>query len=200
MPEHENRGVSPPGYTAYGLAWDDLRVPLTSAKLTGASDPSFLKWRDDGSGSTGVYAYSFDDGTEQQLFFIAQLPHSYSEGTDLYVHTHWGVNTTTATGTLIWGLEWTLAGKDESFATTTLSTATYEFTENIQYKEQINALVTIPGTTSGGVKISDLLVCRFYRDASSDTFADPAFCFEVDIHFQADSNGTLNEFSGKPTD
>lgn len=184
----------------YPNSWDDLRVPLNAVKLGGVADPSWAQWRDNGSGSTGVFAYQFAKNAVNEVFLIAQLPHSYAEGTDLRPHLHWGTQSTKTTGDVVFGLEWTLAGKDEAFATTTVDEVTVSVTENIQYKEQIDGFTDIPGTTSGGVKISDVIIARLYRKGNdaADTFDDPVFVFEFDIHFQSNSNGTEFEFVGKP--
>ena len=187
-------------FWVYPNAWDDLRTPLNGVKLGGISDPTWSKWRDNGAGSTGVYAYSFAKNQTNEAFLIAQLPHLYNENTDIKPHIHWGTATTTATGDVVFGLEWTLAGKDEAFGVTTIDEITVSVTENIQYKEQIDSFTDIPGSTNGGIKISDVIIARLYRKGNdaADTYDDAVFIFEFDIHYRSNSNGTAAEFRGKP--
>jgi len=119
-------------------------------------------------------------------------------GTDFWVYPNaWDDLRVPLTSVKVGGV---LAGKDEAFAATTIDEITVSVTENIQYKEQIDSFTDIPGTTSGGMKISDVIIARLYRKGNdaADTYDDPVFIFEFDIHFQADSNGTSAEFRGKP--
>ena len=67
-----------------GTVWDDLRVPLTTAKLAGGTNPDYSTF------TTGaLYAYLFDAAALQEITFTVQLPHSYKLGSDLHPHLHW---------------------------------------------------------------------------------------------------------------
>jgi len=68
--------------------------------LGGSKFPTFTKITDDGSGSQGVFTYEFSASQEQEIYFVAQLPHGYKSGTDLYPHIHW-YPTNTDTGSVV---------------------------------------------------------------------------------------------------
>ena len=90
--------------------WDDLRVSLDRAKLSGANTPTFEKMKDDGGGpaSNGVYAYNFDD--DDELWFSVQMPHCWKQGSTIYPHLHW-CSETDATGDDVGiGLEYSRLG------------------------------------------------------------------------------------------
>ena len=80
----------------------------------GVNDPNLVQVKDNGSGSTGVYTYQFDNNTEEELFFAAQIPHAWKEGSNIYPHVHW-YPTNTDTGNVIWGLEYTWANVNGTF-------------------------------------------------------------------------------------
>ena len=99
--------------------WDDMRSPAASAG-PGATNPTFTKFIDNGSGSVGVYAQRFDDpGAENDLMFDIQWSHKIAIGEDVHPHIHWSPNTADA-GNVGWGIEYTEANIDEAFPQTTL--------------------------------------------------------------------------------
>jgi hypothetical protein len=105
--------------------WDDLRVPLTSGLIGASNPPSLVQFMDNGAGSVGVYVRSFADqavaGNEEQMWFQAQLPHTYKEGTDIKAHIHWSPAVSGAAGEFVkWGLEYTWANVDGTFGNTTI--------------------------------------------------------------------------------
>jgi hypothetical protein len=68
----------------WGAAWGLLPLPLSTLQPLGANVPTQIKFKDDGSGSAGVFAYRFDDETainENQVGFILLAPRSWLEGT-----------------------------------------------------------------------------------------------------------------------
>lgn len=179
----------------YLLRWDDVRVPVTGTKTGGAKDPDFAKVRDNGAGSQGVYAYVFDAGQEEELFFAVQMPHSYSPGTDLKPHCHW-MPTTAGAGSVVWGLEYTIANVESVFPNTTILRATIA-AQGTAYRQQIAPFGIIPGTN---LRESTMLICRIFREAANpaDTYPADAALLEFDIHFRVVKDGTLIEFPGSP--
>ena len=103
----EDRGV-------VGIEHQRLLVVLSSAlpvASCGGNTPEVVHQRppDFGVFRDGVRAWSFPSNAEKELFGSWQVPHNYAEGTELRPHLHWAVNTTTATGNVVWKLEWTVA-------------------------------------------------------------------------------------------
>jgi hypothetical protein len=166
------------------------------------------QFKDDGAGSVGVFVWAFADqavvGNEEQMYFQAQLPHSYKEGSDIRAHIHWSPAVGGAAGEFVkWGLEYTWQNVDGVFGNTTIitsdaSSAATATTSGdgtlIAGKQYITSLGTINGT---GKTISSMLVCRIFRNSSdaTDDLAQSAFGFEVDFHFELDTMGSLQAIS-----
>lgn len=117
--------VEPTGnlrFSGSGKFWNDLRVPMTSLHKGGINDPGFALFKNDGSTSTGVFAYWFDATAEEELFFAAQLPHSW-DGGSIMPHIHWTPSATAdgdpANQKVVWGLEYTWADYGQAFPATT---------------------------------------------------------------------------------
>jgi len=177
--------------TIGALVWDDVRTALTAAQGGGLNDPNWVQVVDNGSGSTGVFAYAFDDNSEEELFFEVQLPHGYSAGTDIKPHVHWAPSTT-GTGNVVWGLEYTVANVGAVIGNTTLLSVT-DAASGTALQQEVAGFGTISGT---GLQESTILLFRIYRDAgnAADTYAADAFGLSVDIHIQLEKRGSLTEF------
>jgi len=170
--------------------WEDLRVPVTSTKKGGVNDPDFEQVLTDGAGSQGVYAFAFDKTSEQELFFNVQVPHNWKIGTDLCAHVHWAPKDTD-TGTIQWGLEYTLAERDGVFGASTiiLSVATAAPGVALTHKELCTGDIDMSAVTT----LSPMLMCRVFRNVAVDTYNNDAYLIEVDFHYQIDSLGSASE-------
>jgi hypothetical protein len=176
------------------VLWDDIRVPALATRIGGVAPPNFIQFKDDGAASTGVFAYEFIDGFLKQVFFTAQIPHGYKEGTDLHAHVHFVPATNIANGdTVIWGLEYTWQNVSGDFSDTSTTTGTYTGTDEDVVDKHIK--LDMGDITGTGKKISSMLVCRLYRDGATDTSTAHMFLLEFDFHFQINSLGSENESS-----
>ena len=185
--------------------WDDLRVPALATRVPTAAGPDFTQFKDNGAASTGVFLYWFDPAVEQQVYFTAQLPHDWAEGTDIECHVHW-VSADTAAGAgsdVSWGLEYTWSSMNAVFGNTTIiygdeqsNGATETLTVDKHY---ITELGVIDAT---GKTMSSMLVCRLFRDAGgnggTDDYDDDAGLLEFDFHYQRDSLGSKEEYVKGP--
>ena len=170
-------------------------------KVPSVGGPDFAQFKDNGSGSTGVFLYWFDKTTEQSAHFLAQLPHKYKQGSDITCHVHWTPAATAGgAGTdVCWGLEYTWSNIDEMFGNTTI----------IYGDEQLNGpgetitadkhYKTVLGTITGtGKEISSMLDCRIFRDATgnggTDDYDDDAGLLEIDFHYEKDAPGSQQEY------
>lgn len=185
-----NTAVKAKSFEQTGLGYEDLRVSAVTTNAGGSQAPTFVKFRDNGSGSQGVFGYSFVAGAEKELYFSVQLPHSWRQGTDIKAHVHFTTLATT-TGTVTWGLEYTWCNIGDTYSTTTLATNSYDITANSQYKHILSPLVTISGS---GKTISSVLLCRVYR-AATDTNTGAMILTDVDFHYQIDTLGSSQETS-----
>lgn len=160
--------------------WDDLRIPLLSAKLAGSQDPDLVKITDDGAGSTGVYAYAFDKNIEEEVYFSTQVPHNWKEGTDIKLHLHWSPSDTTVTN-IVWGCEVAWGEANDAFPSSTLYYSTNE-TAGIDRYHALSAIATLDGSGRG---VSGVILGRLFRHAtnSADTYPADVFATSLDFHY-----------------
>lgn len=185
--------------------WEDLRVPVLSTKVPGAKAPGFSQFKDNGAGSQGVFLYWFDPSTEEELYFVCQLPHGWKEGSDIECHVHWvSADTAAGAGTdVCWGLEYTWSDIDEVFGNTAIiygDEQTNGASETLTVdKHYITELGTITGS---GHTMSSMLVCRVFRDAAgnggTDDYDDDAGLMEIDFHYEVNSFGSKEEYVKGP--
>lgn len=175
------------------VVWDDERVPVTATKLGGSKDPTFNKFKDDGEGSQGVFIYWFDKSNEKELYFSVQMPHGWN-GTELRPHVHWVVESTTS-GMVYCGLEYCWANIGSSFSDTNIIRAV-SGSSLVVDKHYITEFDPISPTEDQN-KISSMLICRVFRDASNatyDTYDADAGLLEIDFHYQIDTIGSREEY------
>jgi len=175
--------------------WDDLRVPMESLGKGGVNDPNFDKFLDNGSSSTGIYTYLFDKASEEELFFVVQLPHRYKQGTNLHPHVHWSPVSTGASGKKVcWGLEYSFAELSSVFGNTTIihgdvvSNGDVILVANKHYLTELTEI-----DLSVVDSVSSMIICRLFRDATgtlgTDDYDDDAALLEFDFHYQVDYPG-----------
>jgi len=178
--------------------WEDLRVPLSSAKLGGVHDPGYAMIQTNGAGSQGVGAYVFDAGTEEELFFECQMPHCWKPGTNIKPHVHWSPTVNGIGGQQVsWGLEYSWANIGSEFAATTLIYGDEHYPADsilVADRHYMTSLGTISGT---GKTISSMLACRVFRDAGGwgghDNYASDAALLEIDFHYASEQPGSRQE-------
>jgi len=177
--------------TSRGGNWDDLRIPVTVTKTGGSKKPGFVKIGDNGAGSQGVFTYAFDFNTEEELYFVAQMPHSWKLGTDLDIHVHWG-GSDASVANVVWGLEYSAATIGGNLGTTTIITTTGT-TSGVASDNQYTDFTPVITT---GWELSQLILCRIFRDATNaaDTYNADAYLYEIDFHYKQDSIGSQEEF------
>lgn len=189
------------------VVWGDHRVSLTRVQGGGLKPPAWTQFQDNGAGSVGVYAWAFGDeaaaGNEEQMWFGAELPHGYKQGTDIVAHLHWSPAVGGAAGEFVkWGLEYTWKNIDGTYGNTTITTsdasaAATATTSGDGTMIASKHYVTIIGTISGsGMEVSSMLMCRVFRNSShaNDDLAQDAFGLDMDFHFEVDTLGSRQAF------
>ena len=156
--------------------WRDMTPDLNSRGV-GATAPAWALFRD------GIYSNQFAKGDEVWLTFHPN--HDVVPGEKFYPHIHWATNSTTSTGTVVWGIEYTIAEGFDTAAFPASSTIylTYTFTENKQYQHLITECSDAQAITMPDVDSLILLRIFRYNDAS-DTFAGNVFGLTADIHYR----------------
>jgi len=181
--------------------WNDIRIAAENTRLQGGSDPDYLQFKTNGSGSNGVYAYRFDATTPEEVFFSVQIPHNYMLGSDLDAHVHWVPTADGTSGQVVsWGLEYTIANIGDVFGNTSIAYGNTHIPADdvlAQDKHYLTEVTTIDG--SGIDSVSTMLMCRLFRDAGgagkTDDYASDAALLEFDLHYQIDSLGSRSEYS-----
>ncbi len=169
--------------------WDDIRVS-TSGTRKGAAPPTLTTIRDDGSGSTGVFADLFSATAQKDLFFEVQIPHGFAQSSTMKPHLHW-LTAGTNTGNVVWQLEYTYADIGDAFPETTLSSVTAAASAT-PYAHQMTYFDDI---TPGSAGVSGMFICRLSRvgDDGDDTCTDASSLLEFDFHYQFNRNGSRQE-------
>ncbi len=178
------------GIRLYGNAtmWEDLQFPLTAAKLTGVSDPNFTKVTDNGSGSTGIYAYSFSATADQQVFISAEMVHEWKEGSDYYFHLHW-YPSTADTGRIVFSIEWAVSNIGATIGNSIVTVYVYNLNTPNSKKQFMTEMLTIPGaglTISHGIGFT---IKRLGSD-SRDTYPGAIWITRAAIHYEKDAIGS----------
>lgn len=169
------------------IGWEDLIGHLV-ARGSGVNDPSFTAYQ----GS--MYAYEFSASVMQQLWINYHIRHDWHPGSIMSVHIHFLTSSTTATGTVRFGLEYHYAkGHDqEAFPVTNTVYVEYTFTTNKQYR---TIIIEFPDISDPNFEVDGILNTRCFRDAAhvNDTFVSTIHMLSVDIHYQKSRFATKNK-------
>ena len=175
----------------YARAWDDLRFPATAINPPGqASDP-------DVEAASGLLL--FDAGSTELIYAMAQMPHSWAEGSTISPHVHW-TKTTSASGDVAWQVRYKLfpIGEvgdanwtDGGIASTAVDGTTDSDTAN---QHLISAWDDIDMT---GQTLSCCVLFEVSRVGgnAADTYGADARLLEFDVHYEIDSFGSEQEFT-----
>jgi hypothetical protein len=171
--------------TRTALGWRDNIVQL-DVQVGNADAPTLNVFRD------GIKAYTFFAGEMSEAFANFHIDHDYAPGTALYPHVHWAI-TSTETGTVRWGVEWTYAkGHGQMAFGPTQTVYVEQAADGVAYKHfvaEVSDANAIPGT---GIETDGIIMCRFFRDGAhpNDTLNADVFVFCVDLHYQASQHTT----------
>lgn len=168
--------------------WDDITADLNAARVTGSSQPTWAVFQG------GLYAYSFHPTNMNECWITFHVKHDYKDGSNVYPHIHWSP-TTTSTGTVRWGFEYSVAKGHDQMAFPTPTTVYVESTisSNKQYQHIVSEVVD--NDAFDAFEPDTLILMRIFRDAghANDTFPDAVSAFTADIHFQGDGQFTPNK-------
>lgn len=166
------------------LLWDDLRFPAQGINPIGPTSPP------DTEADTGMLL--FTPNSTDLVAGVAQMPHSWKEGSTIHPHIHWNAAAAGA-GNVLWRLEYSWVADEGSF------TGTYATTLNNLVASPGDGVLMISnfplndsGVAGTGLLISSLFFWRLSRVGgdASDTFAGNARLVEFDIHYQLNSEGS----------
>jgi hypothetical protein len=163
--------------------WTDLRVSLEQTRINPAtSKPDYGTFL----GNTKIYL--FDPTTAEGVTFSVQMPHEYKLESKLKPHVHF-VPTTTNTGTVRFGLEYTSADMATTFPVTKTIYTDAVACSGIANRHQVVSFPEIDGFN----RLSGMMSCYLFRDATNDTYTGDCGVLEFDIHYQQDGFGSKTE-------
>ena len=165
------------------VRWDDMRAPASLINPAGTVAPPTIS-TEDGS-------LIFSKGKAISVWF--QLPHSWREGSDIIPHIHFSKLTTGAGYPNFkikykWG---NIGGIMPAFGS--LISGTLEVSDSNTIDRQ--ALIAFGSLLGTGKRISSMVCVYLERvNDASDTYAGDVKLYELDIHYQIDSFGSIQEF------
>ena len=166
----------------YGTA----RIPASSVKTGTTAEPSWEVWRDNGAGSSGVYAYAFPPNAEKEAFLTITLPDAWIPQTPIGVEIHWTGKTSEIGGKVCWGLEFTAAMCGDVFPTTIITHANTPICNGdiVAYTHYVTKFTAFPTVST----TPPLISARLFRDISDtvlpDTYTYDAIFLEGDLTYQ----------------
>jgi hypothetical protein len=169
------------------IAWEDLRFPATAIQLNPATTHPAL--------DTTIPGRTYRNNETDTQIIIAQIPHSWAEGTTLKPHLHWQ-KTANGTGNVVWRLQyvWAPIGElNESEVTLTASTTSVSDKDTAN----VHALTRLGDIPATGKNVSDMLLMKLSRLGSDslDTYNSSVRLIEFDIHYQVNTIGSRQEFT-----
>lgn len=166
--------------------YDDLRFPASSVRLGGAAPATFQAYKDGG-------VLAFASTPDQYIYLVAQMPHTWAEGTDIETHIHWTIPVSGA-GTGAENVKWDLTYSWSNIGGTIPNSSSDTITVDVQNDTADTHMYDSFGTITGtGKTFSSCLIISLKRDtAVSDDYASAAYLIEFDIHYKKNRFGTSN--------
>lgn len=162
--------------------WEDLRFPAQgiNPRGGGTADPDI---------DTTDGMLLFDDARQEVIAGVAQMPHSWAEGSAVHAHIHW-IPTDETAGNVVWKFDY------EVFGNGTGPTGTYTEVPVTLAADgySIDEMVEIDMT---GAQVSYMILWRLSRMGAdaADTYAEDVKLYELDFHYLIDSLGSEEEYS-----
>lgn len=175
-------------------AWEDLRFPATGIDVPGPSaSPSW---------DPAYFGLSFAHNATNDIQCIAQLPHSWREGTNIRPHIHWEPGPGFTAGRVVTWLmiyRWRNNGEAQGALTTLTASVTLSISSTLCL--HITSFGTpistggreIDGTNKDISSILDIQIARV-ASAAGTTATAVAILKEFDIHYLTDSFGSDKEY------
>jgi len=167
----------------YAGEWTDSQSPALSTRV-GATAPPFAAM------NGGIYGISF--ATNDEVHGSVQMAHSAISGGELRWHVHFRFangSSPVAGATVIWSVEYEIAGVWESFGSTATQSGTYTIQTGDANKHLVKGITTITLPT-----VAESAICNFRMYRSGGTSAVAPFLLSADGHFQQGNYGTETEY------
>ena len=156
-----------------------------------ANSASLSNFRD------GLYEYAYLPDELNQAYLKFDVPFDYAVGTDLVIGIHWSPGSSTSTGNVRFGLEFTYAwaygpGTNSVFGASQTIYITASQSNGTAYAHYINFNDPANNFPAAAVQQNMRFLVRIFRDGANvlDTFPDPIFIIGTDFFYQTDKFGT----------
>ena len=168
--------------------WNDYLAPGIQLETGSPSTAPVLRQLRD-----GIMMYAFDPIQMNQAWSSIHILHDYIPGTNLFPHIHWTCNNASPSGTVRWGIEYTLAQGYDLGAFGATQTIILEPSVGNQYSHHITETLDIDSIDGSNIDHDTVVLFRIFRDGlhANDTFADDAFLLYMDFHYQSDGSLTI---------
>lgn len=164
--------------------YDDLRISLSTTKAPASSTPTWTAYK-------GSEVPAFSASATNVLYFTAQLPHSYKEGSNIDFHIHVAYPDNTA-GNSRWTFTYSWINIDGTFPTATSTSITLAAPAVLDKHVLHDIALNISGA---GKLISSILLCSVSRIGgdAEDTYANVIYGLSADFHYEVDGLGSRTE-------
>lgn len=171
--------------------WEDLRFPPSRViKNPSDSKPDYINL------VGNITVLGFDAAASEWVTGVAQMPHSWRQGSSIRPHVHWSpTKASNAASRVAWTLYyWWVNANDRWITASRLSVTGSQTTGGVASTSRFCALGTIAAT---GKTLSSMFTFRLVRNVSraTDDFNADAAMVEFDIHYQINSFGSDEELS-----
>lgn len=158
--------------------WDDLFFPLTAGKQGALDQPAF-------STTEVAYMFPINDAT-QVIYIVAQMPHRWATGTNIYPHVHWKQH---QSGSPVFKMEykWFDIGETvpSSYQTVVMANRSIQWTSGSIHQLSSASAPIVPVGITG---VSSMLLIKLYREDSA--YPGTVATYQFDIHILIDSLGS----------
>jgi hypothetical protein len=159
--------------------FEDLAMSLTTGKQGATSKPDF---------DYDSTAYMFPVDSTEVLYLIAQMPHSYKQGSNIYPHVHFKQSKNSNPSFKIQYKWFNIADTiPAAWSHKTLYTLRETYSSGLIH--QMSEVTDGLAVTGTGKTMSSILLIRLKRDNSS-TYSGDCAAFQFDIHYEKDTNGS----------
>jgi hypothetical protein len=162
--------------------YDDLQVSMANAKTPASAAPTWTPYK-------GSEVPAFSKTATNVLYFSAQMPHSYQQGTNIEFHIHIAYPDTGA-GNSVWYMTYSWANIDGAFpAASNSGNVIVASPATTDYHDDPSIVASINGA---GKTISSVLLCSISRlgGDGSDDYDNVIYLVSGDFHYQKDTIGS----------
>lgn len=169
--------------TASAPRWEDLRFPASGFNPAGSTAPPTV------STSNGLLVFS---GVADNIIGgVAQMPHSWLEGSAVRPHLHLRYPAPSAGAVSQWSFEYDIANPGEDFSGSLVTLSTVSVAAPSTSRRHVK--VPFGEIQMAGYRVSATIMWQITRLGASDADATSIDLMEFDIHYQIDSNGSRTE-------